>query len=57
MLDHDAYSYEDIASAFRGEPVGNLTRDEVLDNITPTWVTNTGVSSAPPVLGEHASPA
>jgi pimeloyl-ACP methyl ester carboxylesterase len=45
MLDHDLYSYEDIASAFRGEPVGNLTRDEVLDNITFTWVTNTGVSS------------
>ena len=45
MLDHDAYSYEDIASAFKGEPVGNLTRDEVLDNITLTWVTNTGVSS------------
>ncbi len=45
MLDHDAYSYEDIASAFSGEPVGNLTRDEVLDNITLTWVTNTGVSS------------
>ena len=46
MLDHDAYSYLDIASAFRGEPVGNLTRDEVLDNITLTWVTNTGISSA-----------
>jgi pimeloyl-ACP methyl ester carboxylesterase len=45
MLDHDAYSYEDIARAFAGEPVGNLTRDEVLDNITLTWVTNTGVSS------------
>jgi pimeloyl-ACP methyl ester carboxylesterase len=45
MLDHDAYSYEDISSAFKGEPVGNLTRDEVLDNITLTWVTNTGVSS------------
>jgi pimeloyl-ACP methyl ester carboxylesterase len=45
MLDHDAYSYEDIAAAFGGEPVGNLTRDEVLDNITMTWVTNTGVSS------------
>ena len=27
-------------------PVGNLTRDEVLDNITLTWLTNTGVSSA-----------
>jgi pimeloyl-ACP methyl ester carboxylesterase len=45
MLDHDARSYEDIASAFAGNPVGSLTRDEVLDNITLTWVTNTGVSS------------
>ena len=45
MLDHDARSYEDIARAFEGNPVGNLTRDEVLDNITLTWVTNTGVSS------------
>jgi hypothetical protein len=45
MLDHDARSYEDIARAFEDEPVGNLTRDEVLDNITLTWVTNTGVSS------------
>ena len=45
MLDHDARSYEDIARAFEDDPVGNLTRDEVLDNITLTWVTNTGVSS------------
>ena len=45
MLDHDAYSLEDIAQAFAGNPVGNLTRDEVLDNITLTWLTNTGVSS------------
>jgi pimeloyl-ACP methyl ester carboxylesterase len=45
MLDHDAQSYEDIARAFAGEPVDNLTRDEILDNITLTWVTNTGVSS------------
>jgi pimeloyl-ACP methyl ester carboxylesterase len=45
MIDHDARSYDDIAAAFRGEPVGSLTRDEVLDNITMTWVTNTGVSS------------
>ena len=45
MLDHDAQSYEDIARAFAGDPVGNLTRDEVLDNITMTWVTNTGMSS------------
>jgi pimeloyl-ACP methyl ester carboxylesterase len=45
MLDHDARSYDDIAAAFDGHPVGNLTRDEVLDNITMTWVTNTGISS------------
>lgn len=44
MLDHDARSYQDIARAFEGDPVGNLTRDEVLDDITLTWVTNTGVS-------------
>ena len=46
MLDHDARSYDDIAAAFAGRPVGNLTRDEVLDNVTMTWLTNTGVSSA-----------
>jgi pimeloyl-ACP methyl ester carboxylesterase len=45
MLDHDARSLEDIAAAFDGHPVGNLTRDEVLDNVTLTWLTNTGVSS------------
>jgi pimeloyl-ACP methyl ester carboxylesterase len=45
MLDHDLLSYQDIARAFAGDPVGNLTRDEILDNITLTWVTNTGVSS------------
>jgi pimeloyl-ACP methyl ester carboxylesterase len=45
MLDHDAASLDDIAAAFRGEPVGDLTRDEVLDNITLTWLTNTGISS------------
>jgi pimeloyl-ACP methyl ester carboxylesterase len=45
MLDHDARSYEDIAAAFAGNPVGNLNRDEVLDNITLAWVTNTGISS------------
>ena len=45
MLDHDAYSLEDIAQAFAGAPIGSLTRDEVLDNITMTWLTNTGISS------------
>ena len=47
IADHDAQSYLDITSAFvDGRPVGNLTRDEVLDNITLYWLTNTGVSSA-----------
>jgi len=47
MVDHDAQSYLDITSAFvDGQPIGNLTRDEVLDNITLTWFTNTGISSA-----------
>jgi pimeloyl-ACP methyl ester carboxylesterase len=47
MVDHDARSYEDISHAFvDGRPVGDLTRDEVLDNITLTWLTNTGISSA-----------
>ena len=41
----DARSLEEIARALEGDPVGNLTRDEVLDNITLTWVANSGVSS------------
>ena len=46
MINHDAASYQDIADAFAGHPVGNLTRDEILDNITLYWLTNTGISSA-----------
>jgi hypothetical protein len=47
MLDHDARSYDDISQAFvDGDPVGRLTRNEILDNITLAWVTNTGISSA-----------
>jgi pimeloyl-ACP methyl ester carboxylesterase len=47
MLDHDARSLEEISRAFvDGQPVGNLTRDEVLDNITLYWLTNTGVSAS-----------
>ena len=45
MINHDAYTYGEIAQAFEGHPVGELTRDEVLDNITLYWLTNTGVSS------------
>lgn len=45
ILDHDKDSYEVIAPAFFGHP-GGLTRDDILDNITMYWLTNTGVSSA-----------
>jgi pimeloyl-ACP methyl ester carboxylesterase len=45
MINHDEASYQDIADAFAGHPVGDLTRDEVLDNVTFYWLTNTGVSS------------
>ena len=44
LLDHDARSLELIARSFDGHAEG-LTRDDVLDNITLTWLTNTGVSS------------
>jgi len=47
MIDHDVASYEHIAKLFvDGEPYGALTRDNILDNITLSWLTNTGVSSA-----------
>ncbi|GHJ52329.1 hydrolase [Nonomuraea sp. TT08I-71] len=45
MCDHDAASLELICRAFAGQP-GGLTRDDILDNITLTWLTNTGVSGA-----------
>jgi pimeloyl-ACP methyl ester carboxylesterase len=45
MLDHDPKSYELIARAFAGNP-GGLSRDDVLDNVTLYWLTNTGISSA-----------
>jgi pimeloyl-ACP methyl ester carboxylesterase len=47
MLDHDADSYEKISRAFvEGEPSGNLSRDNVLDNITLYWVTGGGASTS-----------
>ena len=45
FLDHDQLSYQMIARVFDGEPEG-LTRDDVLDNITITWLTNTAISGA-----------
>lgn len=45
ILDHDARSYALIARVFDGQSEG-LTRDDILDNITLYWLTNTAVSSA-----------
>jgi len=45
MIDHDADSYALIARVFDGQREG-LTRDDILDNITLYWLTNTTVSSA-----------
>ena len=45
MLDHDIRSYEMIARVFNGRSEG-LTRDDVLDNVTLYWLTNTAISSA-----------
>jgi pimeloyl-ACP methyl ester carboxylesterase len=47
LLDHDTDSYDKIARAFvDGQPAGNLTRDNVLDNVTLYWLTGTGASAA-----------
>ena len=45
FLDHDARSLELIARVFDGQSEG-LTRDDILDNITIAWLTNTGISGA-----------
>jgi pimeloyl-ACP methyl ester carboxylesterase len=45
MLDHDAASLALIARVFDGQHEG-LSRDDVLDNVTLYWLTNTGISSA-----------
>jgi pimeloyl-ACP methyl ester carboxylesterase len=45
ILDHDPRSLELISRSFDGVPEG-LTRDDVLDNITLFWLTNTGISAA-----------
>jgi pimeloyl-ACP methyl ester carboxylesterase len=45
FLDHDARSLAMISRVFDGQPEG-LTRDDVLDNVTLTWLTNTFISGA-----------
>src|SRR5574341_2350546 len=47
MLDHDTDSYYKISRVFgEGKPVGNLTRESIVDNITLYWLTGTGASAA-----------
>jgi hypothetical protein len=47
LLDHDTDSYYKISRAFvDGEPVGNLTRDNIRGNITLSWLTGTGAPAA-----------
>jgi len=47
LLDHDTDSYYKISRAFvDGAPVGGLTRESIVDNITLYWLTGTGTSAA-----------
>jgi len=47
MIDHDTDAYYKISRSFvDGQPSGNLTRDNVLDNVTLYWLTGTGASAA-----------
>jgi pimeloyl-ACP methyl ester carboxylesterase len=47
LLDHDTDSYDKISRGFvGGEPVGGLTRDSIVDNITLYWLTGTAASAA-----------
>ena len=47
MIDHDTDAYYKISGAFvDGRPSGNLSRDNVLDNVTLYWLTGTGASAA-----------
>ncbi len=45
IIDHDIWTYRQIARVFDGEQLG-LTRDDIVDNITLYWLTRTAVSSA-----------
>jgi pimeloyl-ACP methyl ester carboxylesterase len=56
MLDHDLRSYKRISGLFvDGEPYGALSRDDILDNITLYWLTNTAISSARLYWEDHSS--
>jgi len=58
MLDHDTDAYYKIARAFvDGRPSGNLTRDNILDNVTTYWLTGTGASAARSYWETYGLPA
>jgi pimeloyl-ACP methyl ester carboxylesterase len=46
LLDHDMTTYAYLAQLFAGQPYGAITRDDVLDNTSLYWFTNTGTSAA-----------
>jgi pimeloyl-ACP methyl ester carboxylesterase len=46
FLDHDTTSYQHLAQLFAGQPFGAITRDDVLDNTSLYWFTNTATSVA-----------
>jgi pimeloyl-ACP methyl ester carboxylesterase len=46
LLDHDATTYQHLAQLFAGQPYGAITRDDVLDNTSLYWFTNTATSAA-----------
>jgi pimeloyl-ACP methyl ester carboxylesterase len=54
LLDHNDADGQPAAAVFAalsrtvnsGEPIGELTREEILDNITLYWLTNTGISAS-----------
>jgi hypothetical protein len=45
IIDHDIWTYRQIARVFDGEQTRSH-RDDIVDNITLYWLTQTGVSSA-----------
>jgi hypothetical protein len=46
LMDHDTASYEHLVQLFAGQPFGAITRDDVLDNTSLYWFTNTATSAA-----------
>jgi pimeloyl-ACP methyl ester carboxylesterase len=46
LLDHDTTTYSHLAELFAGQPYGAITRDDVLDNTSLYWFTNTATSAA-----------